>query len=65
MSEAVTPVLIERADDLGWLALTPPTYKLRFGIHAPDREQALAQFDAARFRWESIGSDRPVEPVEP
>lgn len=54
MTTTVTPLLTERADDLGWLASTPPDYPYRFAAEGPDREAAERAFLEAVLRWENI-----------
>jgi hypothetical protein len=59
--ETTTPILIERTDDLGWLALTPNDYPRAFAVDGKTAEEATRKFEDSLAHWESIGSARPVK----
>lgn len=58
----VIPILIQRANNLGWFASTPETYPLRFAVEGTTEEEARANFAKSLAHWEAIGEgDRPVK----
>lgn len=52
-SEAIAPVLIERACG-EWLAISPPHYALKIGIRATGRSEAEEGFSAAFKHWQRL-----------
>lgn len=48
------PQTTQRADDLGWIASTPPTYPFRFAVIGNTEAEAKARFEEAVKRWESL-----------
>lgn len=54
------PVLIERANNMGWLALTPPDSPWRIGVLGADATDAREHFAEALGRWDAIPRAKPV-----
>lgn len=49
----VRPVLMKRARDLGWLAVTPKGWPLSVGVDGKTALDARRKFAAAMLRWAS------------
>jgi hypothetical protein len=53
----VTPILVKREGDYGWLASTPADYPYRFAAAGDHEAEAVENFREAVARWESLGGD--------
>jgi len=58
------PILRQRQNDLGWLALSPPQDPLRIGTTGGTRQEAEASYAARRAIWQALREARDVEDVE-
>jgi len=55
------PVLRERQDDLGWLALSPPEDDIRIGVTGATKQEAEASYAERRAVWQALREAREAE----
>jgi hypothetical protein len=54
IASEIEPVLVRRARDLGWLALSPKHARFPIGVTALTEEEASALFCQSYLRWTEI-----------
>jgi hypothetical protein len=58
------PILRQRQNDLGWLALSPPEDPLRIGVTGRTKQEAEATYAARRAAWQELREGRNVEEMD-
>lgn len=64
----LAPILRQRQNDLGWLALSPPDDEFRVGATGSTRQEAEESYAKHRAAWQALrdarGSDLVSEPMD-
>jgi len=55
------PILRQRQNDLGWLALSPPEDDIRIGVTGATKQEAESSYAARRAVWRELRHARVTE----